>query len=127
MLQDHKAKKPHELDRTLTAHYCCFGLQCWVNLAKLAQQCGEDLWSFTGSDGRGLRVVLEWFLPYFTTDVKWPYPQDEPFDRDRIIPLYFAYRDHYGTAGAPTQIDNRYEASPVFFPHDGIKPFWMLG
>ena len=61
------------------------------------------------------------------TNAEWPFPQDEPCDRDRILPLYFAYRDHYGTEGALAEIDNRYNVKPIFFPHDGIKPFWMLG
>jgi hypothetical protein len=50
-------------------------------------------------------------------------------DRNRFIPLYFACRDHYGdVAGLDFDLGfERLAVKPIFFPHDGIKPFWMLG
>ena len=126
---DPDGRQPHEMQRTLTAHYCSFNLQSWVNLALLAERCGIDFWNFAAtSDGRGLRRAFEWIAPYIGGRA-WPWPQVEPFDTDRFLPLYFAGRDHYdeipGLDKSPGP--NRLEAKPLFFPHDGIKPFWMLG
>ena len=64
-------------------------------------------------------------MPYLAQP-DWPFEQIEAFDRDRFLPLYFAARGfcgqgQAGTGAAPEKV------KPMFFPHDGIKPFWMLG
>ena len=124
---DTDGRQPHEMERTLTAHYCSFNLQSSVNLAILAERCGIDLWNIAASDGRGLRRAFEWIAPYIGGRA-WPWPQVEPFDTDQFLPLYFTCRDHYdGILSLNANLGRtRTEATPVFFPHDGIKPFWML-
>lgn len=117
--------QPHEMTRTQTAHYCCFNLQSWINLAHLAAQCGDSLWTFEGSDGQGMAAGFNWLLPY-QAKADWPFEQIERFDRDRFLPLFFAAREMCGSfadrdGAKPEQV------KPLFFPHDGIKPFWMLG
>jgi hypothetical protein len=93
----------------------------------LAKRCGIDLWGTSASDGRGLRRAFEWMAPYIAGK-EWPWPQAQPFDADRLIPLYFACRDHYDEIPGlnPNLWPTRFVAKPIFFPHDGIKPFWML-
>ena len=121
-------EQPHEMKRTITAHYCCFNLQSWVNLARLAERCGSDLWNQLAPDGRGLQSGFEWLLPYMAK-ADWPWRQEEPFDRERFIPLCFAYWDAYGDAsliGIPAPPESSL-VKPVFLPHDGISPFWQLG
>jgi hypothetical protein len=118
--------QPHEMTRTQTAHYCLFNLQCWVNLATLAEACGHDLWSFEGQDGRGLARAFGWLLPHMAME-SWPHQQIEPFDTSRYLPLYFCARDRSGARpfGVPSLAVE--QCDPLFFPHDGIKPFWVLG
>jgi glycosyltransferase involved in cell wall biosynthesis len=118
-------RQPHEMKRTQTAHYCCFNLQCWVNLATLAQSCGHDLWSFEGPDGRGLAAAFGWLLPHLERRT-WKYEQIEPFDRGRFLPLFFAARD-LGEDNVAFYMADAAQARSSFFPHDGIKPFWSLG
>jgi hypothetical protein len=118
--------QPSELTRTITQHYCCFNLQAWINLANLAAGCGQDLWSLQDSDGRGLKPALEWLLA-LCSKKEWPYPQEGDFDRDRLLPLHFSYRDRYGAQPFFQPVADRNAIKPVFDPHDGIKPFWMLG
>jgi hypothetical protein len=121
--------QPHEMTRTMTAHYCCFNLQSWVNLATLAWNCGEDLWSLESTDGRSLRRGLEWLLPYMEQE-RWPYEQIGEFDRERFLPLYFAYRTRFPDTPPPVQSSSVPDAStvkPIFYPHDGVMPYWMLG
>jgi hypothetical protein len=118
-------RQPHEMKRTQTAHYCAFNLQCWVNLATLAEACGQDLWSFEGLDGRGLARAFGWLLPYMAEEV-WPHQQIEPFDRGRFLPLFFEARER-ATAFAGPRLADAAQARPLFFAHDGIRPFWMLG
>lgn len=119
-------RMPRELDRTLTAHYECFTVQGWIHLARLAEAAGEDLWSFEGPEGQGLRRGMEWLLGHFGK--VWPYQQIEPFDTDRFYPILFAYREKYGELPAVgAACPEPEEVKPVFFPHDGIPPFWQLG
>ena len=88
--------QPHELKRTMTKHYCCFNAQSWINIADLGANCGYDLWSFRDVNGRGLKTALEWLLTRLSPEKQWPYPQQGAFDRDRVLPLYFGYRAHFG-------------------------------
>jgi hypothetical protein len=57
----------------------------------------------------------------------WPHQQIEPFDTSRYLPLYFCARDRSGARpfGVPSLAVE--QCDPLFFPHDGIKPFWVLG
>ncbi|GAA5075610.1 alginate lyase family protein [Roseibacterium beibuensis] len=118
-------QQPHEMKRTQTAHYCCFNLQSWVNLASLADACGHALWTFEGPDGRGMAKAFDWLLPLLA-QATWKYQQIEPFDRGRFLPLFYAARAAAGRSGG-AQLSDSMQARPLFFPHDGIKPFWMLG
>jgi hypothetical protein len=123
---DGAGRQPQEMMRPNTAHYCCFNLQGWIHLAQLAAVCGEDLWSFQGSDGRGLRRATQWLLAHL--GIPWPYPQVETFDRERFYPIYHAYAAQYGEPpGAKGGlIPSANDIKPLFFAHDGIMPFWQL-
>lgn len=116
----------HEMNRTNTAHYCCFSMQGWTNLAQLADACGEDLWSFQGSDGRGIQRAMQWLLRHFGRP--WPYAQQGEFDRERFLPVYHTYVAHYGELSDVHEaiIPSASNIKPLFFPHDGIMPFWQL-
>ncbi len=118
--------QPEELKRTTTAHYCCFNLQGWIHLAQLADSCGEDLWNFEGPQGQGLRKAMEWLLPYMNKE--WPFQQIDAFDTERFYPIYYSYLSQYGKMSGLEQLDipRQEEVKPLFFPHDGIRPFWQL-
>ncbi|MCE8026966.1 alginate lyase family protein [Billgrantia aerodenitrificans] len=118
--------QPEELKRTTTAHYCCFNLQGWIHLAQLAESCGEDLWSFEGPEGQSIRRAMEWLLPYI--DKNWPFQQIDEFDSERFYPIYYAYLSRYGKMSGleHLEIPSKEEVKPLFFPHDGIRPFWQL-
>ncbi|OJA07500.1 hypothetical protein QHL1GM_18690 [Halomonas sp. QHL1] len=118
--------QPEELKRTTTAHYCCFNLQGWIHLAQLAESCGEDLWNFEGPQGQSIRRGMEWLLPYMTKE--WPFQQIDAFDSERYYPIYYAYLSRYGEMKGlvHVEIPRQEEVKPLFFPHDGIRPFWQL-
>ena len=118
--------QPFELQRRTAAHYCCFNLQGWIHLAQLADSVGEDLWDFTGKDGRGIKKGMEWLLA--NNPQEWSYSQVEAFDMERLLPIAYWYQKKYGSSGNIASFDFP-EASSVkslFHPHDGIMPFWNL-
>jgi len=119
--------QPEELKRTTTAHYCCFNLQGWIHLAQLAETCGEDLWSFEGRDGRGIKKGMYWLLTHMDKD--WPYQQIDEFDNERFYPIYYACKARYGLPDSlqDLYVPKPYAIKPLFYPHDGIRPFWQLG
>jgi hypothetical protein len=119
-------RQPKELERTTTAHYCCFNLQGWVHLARLAESVGEDLWGFEGPEGQSLRRAMEWLLPH--VGQPWPYEQIDEFDHERFFPLYHAYLDRFGSTPAlePSKVPDKQGIKAIYFPHDGIRPFWQV-
>lgn len=123
---DAEGRQPEELIRATSAHYCLFNLQGWINLALLAEFCGEDLWSFRGHDGRGLCRAMEWVLS--SSDQGWPYPQIDAIDNERFIPILHAACSRYGMS-INSHVDKlpRIDGvKPIFSPYDGIMPFWQL-
>ncbi|SFZ80739.1 Alginate lyase [Devosia enhydra] len=117
--------QPEELARTQSAHYSAFNLQCWLNLARLAQTVGCDLWACGDGETSQLRNALAWLVPQLATG-PWPYPQDDPFDLQRYIPLLAALRERSGVADAAVALPDAASWPTRFFPHDGIKPFWVF-
>jgi hypothetical protein len=123
---DAAGRQPHEMERPLTAHYCCFNLQSWINLAEIGTAAGEDLWSIEGPRGQSLKKAMLWLLRYMGT--AWPFKQIDTFDHERFFPIYHAYCKHFGQ---PPDIDAKSvpaacDVKPLFHPHDGIRPFWQL-
>jgi glycosyltransferase involved in cell wall biosynthesis len=118
--------QPHELDRTITAHYVCFNYQSWINLAEIASRYNVDLWEYECSNGAGLIKGAEWIVKHMGK--AWPYKQIEEFDYDRFLPIFFAAEER---ARIKLNIKNfpksKYKVKPIFFPHDGIRPFWNIG
>lgn len=123
---DSDGKPLEELKRANTAHHCCRNLQGWIHVADQAEACGEDLWSFEGSRGQGLRKAIEWLLRHMGQE--WPYRQDDAFDHERFYPIYYAYRARYPrvTIGNADGVPPLSGIKPLFLPHDGVRPFWQL-
>lgn len=114
---------PYELKRTLTRHYYAFNLQAWVHLARLAEAHGSDLWEFQTADGKSLKKALERFFEY--AGKPWPHPQIAPFDPERLTPLRRVYSERFGPLPGEKMTGGPFK--PIYFPHDGIRPFWFLG
>ena len=118
--------QPNELRRVNTRHYCCFNLQGWTSLSRLLSSCGYDLWNYTTRDGRGVRLALEWLFESLGTG-NWPYPDVGTFDRQRLRPLVGDYKHHYEKSDRRSDLLVEVAPQkPLFHPHDGIAPYWML-
>jgi hypothetical protein len=118
--------QPHELKRNTTAHYCCFNLQSWINLAELAGRWGVELWPYQCKNGASLAEGARWLLNHMGQP--WPYKQIDAFDVERLHPIWFAAAEHLDDIPGEQHVpESSYLAKPIFFPHDGIRPFWNLG
>ncbi|WP_261397162.1 alginate lyase family protein [Leisingera aquaemixtae] len=109
--------QPHEMDRTLTQHYCAFNLQSWVNLFTLLEGTGLRPWDSAAGERlvTGLRRTLKESID------GWTAPQISPFEAARLVPLDAALKQRTGESMLAEDT-----APACFFPHDGIAPFWRL-
>ncbi|MDN2584327.1 alginate lyase family protein [Aquibium sp. ELW1220] len=117
-----------ELKRNRSAHYTSFNLQSWVNLVRLAKTVGCDLWRYEGAESQSLRAGMHWLVPRLTAQT-WTCPQVAPFDWIRRMPLAAAARDELDMAFPERSDGGALDPSawpPVFHPHDGVRPFWLV-
>lgn len=111
-----------EMERTNTAHYCCFTLQGWLNLLNLASRFDGTFPARAAEPRHPLRMAVQWLLAHQGSP--WPHTQIEPFDDQRFFPIK-------GIAQALALTDQTkkpfYSSGPQSFdPHDGIQPYWAL-
>jgi hypothetical protein len=72
---------PLELARTKPYGYSIFVLDNMATLCQLLSTPYDDLWRFRLSDGRGIRLGLDYMYPYLANKPSWPLPPDiEHFD-----------------------------------------------
>jgi hypothetical protein len=67
-------KQPLELARTRSLHYSVFNLEALISLAVLGEHLGINVWDFSTSDGRSLKLALDFVIPYFNNGT-WPYKE----------------------------------------------------
>lgn len=79
-------RQPLELARTNAFSYSIGNLDGLMQLAWLGNRVGVDLWSFRTSDGRSIRIALDFLLPYATGVKKWDYEQIGGFHGDALLP-----------------------------------------
>jgi hypothetical protein len=117
----------HEMSRTQTAHYSCYNLQGWLNLAELARRSGDRLTHYSTPEGAGLQNAINWLLAHYGHP--WPYEQIEAFDADRFVPI-IASTLSLGLR-VSVEVENNVLAvtaqkKPCFHPHDGVRPYWAI-
>jgi len=98
-------KMPRELERTRALHYSLFALQAAAGVADLAGCVGKDVWSSATPDGRGLRVAIDFLLPYVGREPEFPYPDAKREPSEQSLELFlraaWAYRKpEYARAAA---------------------------
>ena len=98
-------KMPRELERTRALHYSLFALQAATGVADLARCVGKDVWGTATADGRGLKVAIDFLLPYVGRESEFPYsdPKREPSELslELFLRAAWAYRNpEYARAAA---------------------------
>ena len=96
-------KQPLELVRTASFSYSCFNLLALARLADLSEHAGVDLWQHKTTDGRSIRVALDFLVPYLGKEPKpWTMQQIHESKPDEVLPVLRAAALAYG--------DERYES-----------------
>ena len=67
---------PLELARTKPYSYSLFDMDVLCGIAQSLSTPTDDLWSFSTSDGRGLRKLMEFMYPYIKNRGAWPFAHD---------------------------------------------------
>jgi streptogramin lyase len=80
-------RQPLELVRTKAWSYSTGNLAGLMQLAKLAECVGVDLWQFETKDGRSICKALDYLTPFATGEQQWPHQQLGGWSADGYSPL----------------------------------------
>jgi len=86
---------PEELRRTKPYGYSLFNLDAMATICELLSTPGDNLWTFTTRDGRGIGKAVEYMYPFIKNKKSWPLKPDVMYDSEwpmRHASLLFAGR-----------------------------------
>ena len=86
--------QPLEMERTKSWSYSVFNLEALVQLARLGEKVGVDLWNYQTIDGRSIRKALDFLVP-FALGEKWKYQQLGQWPPQQLFPLMRRAADEY--------------------------------
>ena len=67
---------PLELDRTKPYGYSLFNLDAMAALCHILSTESDDMWTYTTTDGKNMKLGLDFISPYIAGKDSWPYQQD---------------------------------------------------
>jgi ADP-ribose pyrophosphatase YjhB (NUDIX family) len=78
--------QPYELARTRSLSYSTMNLRGLMDLARLGEHMGLDLWHFVPRTGGGLCAAVD-YLVHHAVDSEWTQAQITPFDYGELLPI----------------------------------------
>jgi hypothetical protein len=86
-----------ELQRTRSLTYSEMNLRGWLNMCKIAELCGHDMWSYKDKNGASVKKGIEFLAPFAYKNGKWGYKQIRKERKTRVFEVlqrgYNAYGD----------------------------------
>ncbi|MDR1280583.1 MAG: alginate lyase family protein [Opitutaceae bacterium] len=79
--------QPEELTRADALGYSLFNLRGHAQIARHAARFGDDLWSWSASNGASLRRAIDYLRPYNDAPRTWPGSQKAPLPPGFLTPL----------------------------------------
>lgn len=86
---------PRELGRTKGLSYSIMTLQAFSLIGLMAERFGNNIWTFETSDGRSLRLAIDFISPYLGNSEAWPYQQINPIKPFKSIVTWLLAARHY--------------------------------
>ncbi|SMC80315.1 alginate lyase family protein [Cellulophaga tyrosinoxydans] len=79
--------QPLELARTKSFSYSTMNLHGFLELARLGQKVGVNLWDLASEDGRSIKKGYQYMLPYLMNEKKWEHQQieDRKHSEEKLI------------------------------------------
>jgi hypothetical protein len=68
-------RQPRELERTRSLAYSAGNLLALMQLARMGEPLGVDLWRFETEDGRSIRKAVDYVADCLTSPGGWPHPE----------------------------------------------------
>jgi len=88
-------RQPLELLRTKAWSYSVGNLDGLMQLARLGESLGIDLWTYETPDGRSIRKALDFLAPFAVGEKKWTYQQLGEWPPQMLFPLIRRASAHY--------------------------------
>lgn len=88
---------PHELKRDWAFSYSVYGMRAFTVLAACGDHIGENLWSYTTSDGRCLEAAYHFLAPYLSGQQNWEWGvvrENEQTDRVALPMMKWALKKY---------------------------------
>ena len=89
-------RQPLELVRTKAWGYSTGNLDGLMQLARLGESVGVDLWHYQTSDGRSIKGALDYLVPFAMGQQKWPHQQLGEWPPQMLFPLIRLAATKYG-------------------------------
>ncbi|MEP4077363.1 alginate lyase family protein [Haloferula sp.] len=83
-------RQPQELIRTNALDYSIYNARGLVGVARLGQHLDIDLFAFRSTEGRCIRLALDYLTPFILGDEEWPGMQVRPIKKSGATQLYWA-------------------------------------
>jgi len=95
---DSEGKQKLELDRTKALFYSTFNLSALFTVAQYAKFYKIDMWNYKTKDGKGIKLALDYLIPFYSNEKDFSYDQIKAFDPEDFYPLiakaFVAYEDN---------------------------------
>lgn len=82
-----EGSQPLELERTASWSYTNMNLLGFMQLGRMAEQVGVDLYNYTLNDKLSIKNTIDYFIPFYKKQKTWPFEQIKTFKNDTAVQI----------------------------------------
>ena len=83
-------RQPQELIRTRTLSYSIYNARALVGVGRLGRHLDFDLFAFRSTEGRSIRLAIDYLTPFILGEKEWPAMQIRPNGTGSSSQMYWA-------------------------------------